>query len=74
MVVESLKKMLPGSDQYPAKFRTLLANMNLDSEKGKEGELYLWNAYRTAEEAHARQLRKSGEPYFEHCFQVALLL
>jgi GTP diphosphokinase / guanosine-3',5'-bis(diphosphate) 3'-diphosphatase len=31
-------------------------------------------AYRKAEERHAGQLRKSGEPYFTHCVAVAQML
>ncbi len=31
-------------------------------------------AYHYAEDAHAGQVRKSGDPYFIHCFQVAMLL
>ncbi len=31
-------------------------------------------AYKIALEAHARQRRQSGEPYFEHCLQVARIL
>ncbi len=31
-------------------------------------------AFNTALEAHARQRRHSGEPYFEHCLQVAKIL
>jgi len=31
-------------------------------------------AYKVALEAHARQRRQSGEPYFEHCLQVARIL
>ena len=31
-------------------------------------------AYRLAEEAHKGQRRKSGEPYFNHCVEVTLLL
>ncbi len=34
----------------------------------------LEKAYRFAMQAHRDQLRKSGEPYFEHCFQVAKIL
>lgn len=34
----------------------------------------LEKAYFFALEAHQNQLRKSGEPYFEHCFQVGKIL
>ena len=31
-------------------------------------------AYRKAEHGHKGQLRKSGEPYFIHCYEVATIL
>jgi len=49
--------------------------MNLEGDHNREEiEEFLWRAYQTAEKVHAGQTRKSGEPYFEHCYQVALLL
>jgi GTP pyrophosphokinase len=36
--------------------------------------LLIERAYRKAEAAHDGQLRKSGEPYFTHCIEVALIL
>jgi len=35
---------------------------------------YLKNAYSFSYEAHKGQLRKSGEPYFQHCLEVAKIL
>ncbi|UCH09139.1 MAG: bifunctional (p)ppGpp synthetase/guanosine-3',5'-bis(diphosphate) 3'-pyrophosphohydrolase [Fidelibacterota bacterium] len=74
MVVDSLKQILPGTDRYPAKFKILLDQVHFNGEHRQGVEEFLWQAYQTAEEAHAKQTRKSGEPYFEHCYQVALLL
>ncbi|RMD96972.1 MAG: bifunctional (p)ppGpp synthetase/guanosine-3',5'-bis(diphosphate) 3'-pyrophosphohydrolase, partial [Calditrichaeota bacterium] len=34
----------------------------------------LQKAFYFSMEAHRDQLRKSGEPYFEHCYQVARIL
>ena len=34
----------------------------------------LEKAYHFSMQAHRDQLRKSGEPYFEHCYQVARIL
>ncbi|MBL8162976.1 MAG: GTP diphosphokinase [Anaerolineae bacterium] len=36
--------------------------------------LMIERAYRKAENAHANQFRKSGEPYFTHCVAVAYML
>ncbi len=89
MVVSTIKQILPGAGstdnarhglrrgrkgRYPAKFQTLLENMNLTGANPEEVEEFLWEAYQRAEEVHTGQTRKSGEPYFEHCYQVALLL
>ena len=88
-VVDTLKQILPGGEptdrssrserrgrkvRYTAKFRTIIGNMNLDGDHQEGIEEFLWRAYRTAKKAHAGQTRKSGEPYFEHCYRVALLL
>ena len=78
-VVDAIKQILPptqgrGRGRYTAKFRTIIGNMNLDGDHQEGIEEFLWRAYRTAKKAHAGQTRKSGEPYFDHCYQVALLL
>jgi len=81
MVVDTLKQILPGSvpsgrrGRRPARFRTIIGNMNLEGDHNREEiEEFLWRAYQMAEKVHAGQTRKSGEPYFEHCYQTALLL
>ena len=74
MVVDTIKQILPRRSRFPAKFRAIMANMNLKEESREDVEQFLWKAYRAAEQAHDGQLRKSGEPYFEHCYQTALLL
>ena len=30
----------------------------------------LWKAYNSSKEAHEGQMRRSGEPYFNHCIEV----
>ncbi|MCH7851763.1 MAG: bifunctional (p)ppGpp synthetase/guanosine-3',5'-bis(diphosphate) 3'-pyrophosphohydrolase [Candidatus Marinimicrobia bacterium] len=74
MVVDTLKQIMPRRSRFPAKFRAIMANMNLKEESREDVEQFLWRAYCAAEQAHDGQLRKSGEPYFEHCYQTALLL
>ncbi len=41
---------------------------------GVEARALVRRAYNFAEEAHAGQFRKSGEPYLQHCLHVASLL
>ncbi|UCD37697.1 MAG: bifunctional (p)ppGpp synthetase/guanosine-3',5'-bis(diphosphate) 3'-pyrophosphohydrolase [Fidelibacterota bacterium] len=74
MVVDTLKQILPGSVRHTDKFQTILDHLHLDGEHRKGTADFLLRAYQMAEKAHAKQTRKSGEPYFEHCYQVALLL
>jgi len=74
MVVDIIKQILPQTDRYPAKFKAILDNLTLDGDRRAAIEELLWRAYQTAEQAHAKQTRESGDPYFEHCHQVALLL
>ena len=73
-MVDTLKQLLPWSEEHPAEFRKLMANLPVNGERGNNIQDFLWRAYLTAQKAHARQVRKSGEPYFAHCYQVALLL
>lgn len=57
---------------YPKDFLELV---NLLSNNGKVSENHvteaLWPAYLFSKEHHHGQQRKSGRPYFEHCYAVA---
>ena len=74
MVVDTLRQILPKSGKPPARLRAILANLELSDDKLPEVRTFLGEAYAMAESAHKGQKRKSGEPYFEHCAQVGLLL
>ncbi|MEE9466358.1 MAG: bifunctional (p)ppGpp synthetase/guanosine-3',5'-bis(diphosphate) 3'-pyrophosphohydrolase [Candidatus Neomarinimicrobiota bacterium] len=74
MVVDGLKQILPRTKRRPAKFQSIMANMRLKEESRAEVEEFIRRAYQSSEAAHAGQRRKSGEPYFEHCYQTTLLL
>jgi GTP pyrophosphokinase len=74
MVVEIAKQIRPVNEPYPEKFLTLVDRMTLEETQRKAVEAFLWQAYQTAEQAHSGQVRQSGKPYFEHCYNVALLL
>ncbi|MCF7904905.1 MAG: HD domain-containing protein, partial [Candidatus Marinimicrobia bacterium] len=39
-----------------------------------EATAFIRNAYFFGKEAHKGQLRRSGEPYFTHCVEVATVL
>jgi GTP pyrophosphokinase len=56
---------------YPS-VEELLAHVHPPLSEQHAG--YIRGAYALAEKAHAHQKRKSGDPYFSHCVNVALLL
>jgi len=58
----------------PKKFYTLTEIRGKGSVISQEQEDFLWKVYKYAREAHRGQKRKSGEPYFEHPYQTALIL
>ena len=75
MTVEVLKdKPASTATEYPAKFQALLDRMGNNGERRAEVDGFLWRAYEVAQTVHKDQDRLSGDPYFEHCYQVALLL
>lgn len=69
-VLEAIEKRV--KPKYPRKFLKLLSSI-VYQISGKNEEA-LWEAYTFARRAHKGQLRLSGEPYFEHCYQTALNL
>ena len=69
-VFEAIEKRI--KPKYPRKFRKLLDSTAYTISS--EDQEFLWNAYTFARRAHKGQLRLSGEPYFEHCYQTALNL
>ena len=69
-VFEAIEKRV--KPKFPRKFRKLLESTAY--KISPDDEEFLWNAYTFARRAHKGQLRLSGEPYFEHCYQTALNL
>ncbi len=58
----------------PKKFYDLVNKRAKGISMPQKHEDYLWSAYCFARDAHRGQKRKSGEPYFEHPYQTALIL
>ncbi len=58
----------------PKKFYKLLEVRGKGTAITQEQEDFLWKVYKYGREAHRGQKRKSGEPYFEHPYQTALIL
>jgi GTP pyrophosphokinase len=59
-------------EEYEPKFNLLLDNVKSYSPNSDLEQLR--KAFFFSLKAHQNQLRKSGEPYFEHCYQTAMIL
>ena len=61
--------------EYPKQFLELFERVNIAAEdETDEIKRLLWEAYDFGTSHHEGQKRKSGEPYFNHCVEVAKLL
>lgn len=61
--------------EYPKPFQELFEKVHINSEQNNiEIKKLLWDAYEFGLNHHEGQERKSGEPYFNHCVEVAKLL
>ncbi len=58
---------------YPKDFQLLLDKM-YSSNVNHIDEEFLWRAYQFSKKAHQGQMRRSGDPYFIHCINVAYIL
>ncbi len=62
------------NSKRPQKFYALLHSISGGVAGSPIDEDFLWEAYRFARDAHRGQMRRSGVPYFEHCYHVAKIL
>ena len=75
MATKLLTRLLPSEEgKYPADFQNILDLIGGAQGIGPSAEEFLFKAYAFGKEAHKGQLRKSGEPYFSHCVEVATIL
>ncbi|RLA89744.1 MAG: hypothetical protein DRG58_04145 [Deltaproteobacteria bacterium] len=74
MTSSLIEKVRKRQRRRPQKFYALLTSSGKGVAFTKEDEDFLWEVYSFAREAHRGQLRKSGEPYFEHPYQTARIL
>ncbi|MBW2093192.1 MAG: bifunctional (p)ppGpp synthetase/guanosine-3',5'-bis(diphosphate) 3'-pyrophosphohydrolase, partial [Deltaproteobacteria bacterium] len=74
MVRPLIDKVLTRKGRRPQKFYALVRSTEQGISFNKSDEDFLWDVYSFAREAHRGQLRKSGEPYFEHPYQTARIL
>ncbi len=71
-----LKKIVSDEEQgsYENQFEELVMKIQSYNGNGQANVDKLWDAYQFGKKAHDGQLRKSGDPYFDHCFEVAKIL
>jgi len=61
--------------EYPKKFTTLFEAIVLPDVLDREDiKQLVWKAYSFSQHNHEGQKRQSGKPYFEHVYDVALIL
>lgn len=69
-----ISSILSINKKRPKKFYALIESDNTKVPFSSADEDFLWDVYTFARDAHRGQLRKSGEPYFEHSYSTAKVL
>ena len=73
MLKDFFNNLKSSNSKYPKGFIAIIDNLDDESQNEENIEL-IWKAYSFAKESHKGQKRNSGEPYFIHCENVALIL
>lgn len=60
--------------KYPKKFTDLINKIREYNPQVEKDIPLLWKTYNFAKKGHGEQFRLSGEPYFEHLYQTAIIL
>ena len=71
MVLRKLKNILPIKKSYSSTFKKIIQYASSKSNFSETEINNIYKAYEISKEAHKGQLRRSGEPYFNHCIDVA---
>jgi len=75
MVIENIKDIFRYSKKsLPSDFYQLIETLKKHQTVDQKTFDFIYDAYCFGKEAHKDQKRKSGEPYFIHCIQVAIIL
>ncbi len=75
MVIENIKSIIGySSNSLPKDFVKLLNALKKHQDVNQDNIDLIYDAYCFGKEAHKNQKRKSGEPYFNHCLEVATIL
>ncbi|MEA1985906.1 MAG: bifunctional (p)ppGpp synthetase/guanosine-3',5'-bis(diphosphate) 3'-pyrophosphohydrolase [Candidatus Marinimicrobia bacterium] len=67
-------KLEDSNPKYPKKFNDLISRIERYNPEIKKDIPFIWKTYAFAKSGHAEQFRVSGEPYFEHLYQTAIIL
>ena len=71
MLLRNIKSIFPSNRSFSKNFKKLIDN-RIETNSLLENEVQaIWKAYYISEKAHSQQRRRSGEPYFNHCIEVA---
>tara|TARA_A100001011_G_scaffold393972_1_gene485223 strand:+ start:304 stop:2493 length:2190 start_codon:yes stop_codon:yes gene_type:complete len=71
LVLRNIKSIFPSNRSYSKNFKKLVDNrFEINSLTDYEVQS-IWKAYDISKKAHSQQRRRSGEPYFNHCIEVA---
>ena len=71
MVLNKLKNILPLKKSYSITFKKIIEYVSKKNNFSQSEVDKICKAYDISKEAHEGQLRRSGEPYFNHCIYVA---
>ena len=71
MVFRNIKNIFPSNRNFSKNFKKLIDN-RLETKSLSNIEVQaIWKAFDISKKAHNEQRRRSGEPYFNHCIEVA---
>ncbi len=71
MVFRNIKNIFPSNRNFSKNFKKLIDN-RLETKSLSNIEVQaIWKAFDISKRAHNEQRRRSGEPYFNHCIEVA---
>ena len=71
MLLRNIKSIFPSNRSFSKNFKKLIDN-RIETNSLLENEVQaIWKAYYISEKAHSQQRRRSGEPYYNHCIEVA---
>ena len=71
MVLRRLTNIFPNNQSYSKTFKKIVQYVSNKNSFTASQISMMSKAFKISEQAHKGQLRRSGEPYFNHCVEVA---